>query len=497
MPETVIISYRGANYAIGQGQLYYGIWPSAAPQGQPIEWWQHTPEGWSAAWARFTSLEVPGTIGPVTAAPAAGPAPATAALPGNQASTGQAGAFPAGESPATGGPAAYGPAAVSPAGDSPAGRPVSAVVAAGLLAIGVVVGIAGLFPHYLGGSSLASVAADVVPHAIYLAAWTLSAVLIWAGGSRRQVGALIGLGTSVVTFGLFLADVGTPIAGGASLMGAGLVLGVASWVVCTAGVVASFRSGLSVRQALTVGGSAGPQAVPAGYGSRPQRPRRFSSHEIVPMMTLVLAAVGAAIAFAPSWDRFTLQTSIGGAQTITEGNAFSNPGPVIFGDVVVMLAFVAVIVVAAFWRPTRLGAALAAGAVIPLVAQAISAVVQVQTPATPGQFGISSAQASALGLTIDSGLTAMFWVYCAFLGTLILLGIWMVLAPATMQDRHQHQQFWAQPSWAGPPAAAGPAGQVAGFATPAEASGSASRPGGTDPSGEAQLGAGAEPATQQ
>ncbi len=94
---------------------------------------------------------------------------------------------------------AYGLALKRSAGDSPAGRPVSAVVAAGLLAFGVVAGIASLFPHYLGGSSLASVAADVVPHAIYLAAWTASAVLIWVGGSRRRVGALIGLGTSVVT----------------------------------------------------------------------------------------------------------------------------------------------------------------------------------------------------------------------------------------------------------------------------------------------------------
>ena len=69
MPENVIIAYRGANYAIGQGPLFYGIWHAAAPQGQPLEWWPLTPEGWTAAWARFASLEVPGTIAPVTQQP--------------------------------------------------------------------------------------------------------------------------------------------------------------------------------------------------------------------------------------------------------------------------------------------------------------------------------------------------------------------------------------------------------------------------------------------
>ena len=85
-------------------------------------------------------------------------------------------------------------------------------------------------------------------------------------------------------------------------------------------------------------------------------------------MTLVLAAVGAAIAFAPSWDSFTLKTASGVSQTITEGNAFANPGWVITGDVLVMVAFVLVVILAALRRPMRLGAALAIGAIIPMVA---------------------------------------------------------------------------------------------------------------------------------
>ena len=90
---------------------------------------------------------------------------------------------------------------------------VRAVVAAILLGVGVALGIAGLFPSYLGGASLAGEPAELVPHAIYLATWALSAVLILAGGTRMRVGALLGLGTSAVTLGLFIADAGTAVAG--------------------------------------------------------------------------------------------------------------------------------------------------------------------------------------------------------------------------------------------------------------------------------------------
>ena len=55
---------------------------------------------------------------------------------------------------------------------------------------------------------------------------------------------------SVVTFGFFVADAGTPIAGGAHLMGAGLVLSILGWLACTAGVGLALRTGLSVTEAL-------------------------------------------------------------------------------------------------------------------------------------------------------------------------------------------------------------------------------------------------------
>jgi hypothetical protein len=403
VPENVSIAYRGANYAIGQGPQFYGIWHAAAAQAQPIEWWPLTPEGWSGAWSRFASIEAPGSIAPVTE---------------DQVVAEQ----PAGEQPVTE-PAVtqqISPAPTASAPDSPTVTR-NARIAAGLLGLGVVLGIAGLFPAYLAGASLASQASEVVPHAIYLAAWGLSGVLLLLGGMRLRAGALIGVGVSAVTFGLFFADAGTPMAGGTHLMGAGLVLSILGWAACTAGAGLASWTSLSVRTALGRN----------GVVSQPGQSRflGMSGHETVPVMTLMLAALGAAIAFAPSWDRFTLVAN-GLSRTITAGNAFANPVPVIIGDVLVMVALVAVIIAAALWRPRRLGAALAVGALVPMVAQALSAVVQINGAGatSPLQFGMSQAEANQLGLTISAGLTPMFWVFCGFIATLILLCVWLLLA---------------------------------------------------------------------
>ena len=156
--------------------------------------------------------------GPGPGAPRA-PAPGTPTAPAGQGTPGSAGQR----------------LAAAAAGTSP-----RAVIAASLLAAGVVCGIAGLFPGYLSGVSLASQPANLVPHVIYLAVWAASAVAILLGGARLRAGALLGLGTSVVTFGFFFADAGQVIAGGAHLMGAGLALGLAGWLVCTAGAVVAF-----------------------------------------------------------------------------------------------------------------------------------------------------------------------------------------------------------------------------------------------------------------
>ena len=90
-----------------------------------------------------------------------------------------------------------------------------------------------------------------------------------------------------------------------------------------------------------------------------------------------------------------------------------------------MVTLVVVVTVAALWRPVRLGAVLLAGAAIPMAAQAISALVQVSEPVSAGNFGISPAQAAQAGLTFSTGLTAVFWIYCAFVVALLMVGGWM------------------------------------------------------------------------
>ena len=391
MRESVIW-YRGAGYQLGRGPLGYAIWPAGGSPDQPLEQWPETPAGWSAAWSRFNAVEAPGTIAHLR--PPAGPAAGPPAARSRQRPA-------AGPSWRTAGPT------------WPAGPPWSGLHAAGplsaaiLLGTGVVCGLAGLFPSYLSSGSLAQEPAELVPHVIYLAVWAASAVLIVSGGSRPRMGALLALGMSIITFGFFFSDLGTVLSGGAHLLGPGLVLGLAGWLACTAGSVLAFRL------------------------RAPDRPRKLDARQRGAVLTLViavLAALGAAISFAPSWDSYTLRTAAGLTNTLTAGNSFANPGPVIAGDVAVMVALAAVVAIAALWRPVRPGAVLLAGAAIPMAAQAISALVLVSEPVSAATFGISPAQADRLGLTISAGVTPAFWIYCAVVVALLAVGGWMFLA---------------------------------------------------------------------
>ncbi len=455
MRENVIVAYRGANYELGQWPYGYGIWSSANQEPLPLEWWDPTPEGWSAAWYRFAALEVPRSITPVSgAAPAqagpASPAPTTASGPADNvamapatppgqgtdmpsasgqrpapffaptaaqaAATGPAGA--AGASAGHQGPvyAAWAPAvqAHPAAADRPATTGTAAptpqlsrgraLLAAALLAAGVVLGVIGLFPSY-SGSSLASQAANLWPHLIYLAGWAAGAVLIFRGGARQRTGALIATGLSVVTLGLFLADVGFPIADGASLLGAGLVLSLIGWAACAAGSVVAFGR------------------WPADWPRRPLGP------DTGVIAALVVAAIGVAVTFAPAWDKITLPTNTAGTLSETLGNAFSNPAAVIAGDVLVMVGLVAVVAIAVAWRPARLGWALIAGAMIPMAAQVVSALAQLGQPTTAADLGISPTQAQQLGISTSqvahTSLTVAFWLYCMFVVVLLIGCAWL------------------------------------------------------------------------
>jgi hypothetical protein len=284
-------------------------------------------------------------------------------------------------------------------GSPPSRMAPAAVAAAVLIGVGLVAGIAGLFPGYVSKASLASDAVNWVPHLIYLAGWAAGGVLIALGGRRTRVGALLGLGVSLVTLGLFFTDAGTVMAGAGTLR-AGLLLTLISWAACAAGSAVA----LSVRPG----------------AAQPREPRQYDIHQTAGVIALLFAALGAAIAFAPSWDSYTMHVPALASQSITEGDAFSYPTPMIVGDVGAVVAFVAVAVIAALWRPSRHGAALLAGAALPLVAQVISAFIEQGQPASSALFGIPPAEGAALRVTVTSGFTVAFWVFCLFVVALLL-----------------------------------------------------------------------------
>jgi hypothetical protein len=396
VPDKAVISHRGEKYEIGRGKRFYGIWVVGSPYDAPVDRWPENRDGWHQAWARFATIEVPGTITAVTRA--------RKGLP-----------LGLGRRTADGGSATGDPAAADrPVAGTRSRRGTAVLVGEALLVLGVALGLAGLFPAYEGSKSLLSQSAQVIPHLCYVIGWALTAALVALSVARpsnaARLGALFGLGLSAVTFGLFLADLGEVTSGGVAL-GSGLVVSLLGWLACTAG------------SALALGANAGPSGQP----SQPVRPGRGHAG---PLALLVLAGIGTAAAFAPSWDSYVLTFATQGtAQTITSGNAFDNPGVVIAGNVAVMAAVVAVAVVAALWRPARQGALLLAGAIVPLAAEVVSAMIQAGQPATPAMFGISPAQASALGLTISSGLTGIFWVYLVFVISLLVSCAWLFTEP--------------------------------------------------------------------
>jgi len=240
-------------------------------------------------------------------------------------------------------------------------------------------------------------------------------VLIPVAGRRRQrAGALLGTGTSIVTFGLFLADAGDVIDGAApagtralvlSLLGGfgvrgGLDAGpaVSSRPAPWPGRVTSRRPQVPAgRLARRVGrravaGRAGAPAWSAGPGRAVGGARSRALTPVLILVAATLAALGAAAAFAPPWDSFTLRTAAGRRRR-SPRNAVREPGPGDRRDVIVMIcARIAVVVVRGAVAPGRLAAMRSPARSSRWRRQAIWAVVQIGQTTSPLQFGIKPAR---------------------------------------------------------------------------------------------------------
>ena len=213
-----MISHRGEKYEIGRGKRFYGIWAIGAPYDAPVDRWPEHPDGWRQAWARFVMIEVPGTITTVTRERKS----LRARLR---------------RGPVTSGAAAGDGTAAATAGPRP-GHGGALLAGEGLLVLGVVLGLAGLFPGYLGGQSLLSQWYQVIPHLCYVIGWLVTAALVAFSvarpGNAARLGALFGLGLGAVTLGLFIADLGEVVSGQAAI-GSGLVVSLLGWAACTGG----------------------------------------------------------------------------------------------------------------------------------------------------------------------------------------------------------------------------------------------------------------------
>jgi hypothetical protein len=340
-------------------------------------------------------------LGPLTPTPfpAAGGRDAATRGPGEQTVTRLAPGTAPGTSgrPATQVATAPGAAPARVPGGAGGGR---IGLAAALLAVAIACGIASLFPDYTGFGSLASATDSLVEYAGFVAVWAASLVLILTRRTSPQAGALLGLGAAAATLGVFAIDLSIAVTGSQARIGPGLVLALLSWVSATAGV------GLALGRR------------PAGWPSRP------GGRRIAPAAILVIAAIGTAAAYGPLSFSYTWS---GGS--LVSGDLYP-PSQSLITDAnfFLMVIFVAAVLAAVLWVPARLGAALAAGALIPMALQAVWTLVAVAEFVPPGAAG---------------DVTPAFKAYCAFIIAGAIACGWLATtreAPRPAIAGHQLQQ---------------------------------------------------------
>lgn len=395
------VTTRARRYGIGHDELGFAVVDLAAPGSPPVDRFPPGRAGWNLAWQRLQVLE--GHRGR-TGAPAPGP-----------------GAVRAGD---LGGPAVAAGLAAAEVRGRPTALDVVDLAAAAGAAAGVALGVAGLFPAYLGGVSLASRVDGLWTHVVYLATFAAASALLAGGGRVARAGAALGSGLAAVTLGLFLADIGTDPGHPAGATGAGMVLSVAGWLVCAVSFAVALAS--HERAARSVGA---PATRPSRLGPRRALPVPLASAGLV-------VAILAAALFAPPWDRYVVTALAGTSEVLTAGNVFSGPGLAVAGDVLAMVAVVAVAAYAVLRARdlTAVGAGLLAGSALALVAQIVSALAE---PAPgPAAFGIGGAAAARAGVTITAGFTAWFYLYCAAVAALVLIATGVALARRATTGGH-------------------------------------------------------------
>ena len=273
-----------------------------------------------------------------------------------------------------------------------------------LVAAGVLLGVIGLFPKYSQLGGLATHPDQLVGHLSYLLGWTAAAgVMAWHRQLSR-VAAAFGVGLSAMSVGFFLTDVASIASTSGDTAGPGIYLSLVGWALCSIGsATAVFSTWSAVRRS---------DAAPLHHW-------RALSAAIVAALSVVT--------FALPWDRYQVVVgATGQSQTVTAGNAFSNPGSLIACELIVMAAMVVLLVWPVLMRSLHLAAAVFAGALVPLVAQVFSAALE---PAPSlSAFGISPQAAVQQAVRLGAGFTTWFYLYCLSIALLILLGAWMVFA---------------------------------------------------------------------
>jgi hypothetical protein len=266
-------------------------------------------------------------------------------------------------------------------GAKPAGREVAGAGALLVLCLGL--HIAAMFPAYAGNppTPVVSVPYQTAVYVILELGWAVAATLVLSRVSVRG-GVALGAGLGAVELGFLVADLAS--AGDAFGRGAaGVWLALAALGVGYAGVL--------------LGASTVPMGSPQWRPhSGPPHPRAVAQ---------VVVALLAVAAFLPSWDSYHLVSSTGQSATITLGNAFSQPGGIMAGELLSALAIGVLCILGAFWSPLAVGAWLTAGVVIAMTSQLVSAAVQVRQAVTAPAAGERASLVLTGFWTIDVAAT--------------------------------------------------------------------------------------------